>query len=180
MNMKKVRAILVVSLLLVVVMAASAAHGHHRDPELTLSATEVTVGTEVTLTATHSATGDIQIEQCLDGGAPVPWEACGFEGSGQQGRAAVTPESDTAAWVEVAAGLSPLEFNYTPVVAGAHGFRARSAHDADEANLTVNPGTEDQRHNGCNGIENARERVSNNGKAKEKLDEIANRFNCDD
>jgi hypothetical protein len=178
MNMKKVRAILVVSLLLVVVMAASAAHGHHRDPALTLSATEVTVGTEVTLTATHSAAGDIQIEQCLDGGIPVPWEACGFEGN--PGRAAVPPDSPTAAWVELADGSSPLVINYTPAVAGAHGFRALSAHDADEANLTVNPVTEDQRHNGCNGIENARERVSNNGKAKEKLDEIANKFNCDD
>jgi hypothetical protein len=178
MNMKKVRAILVVSLLLVVVMVASAAHGHHRNPLLTLSATEVTVGTEVTLTATQTETGDIHIEQCLDGGIPVPWEACGFEGN--PGRAAVPPDSPTAAWVELAGELNTAEFNYTPDVAGAHGFRARVAHDADEANLTVNPVTEDQRHNGCNGIENARERVSNNGKAKEKLDEIANRFNCDD
>lgn len=148
------------------------AGAHHRNPNLGFDpGSTVSVGDAVKVTAYDTTTdGDVHIDQCRLAGVPTAAAACA--------------EGEEGVWTEVASGNKTsaeekVEYTAPTGTAGVFGYQARSAHNTMVGDLTVNAVSAAQRHNACNGIENAHGRVKDDGKAKQKLTEHAAKFGCD-
>jgi hypothetical protein len=171
-------ATLVVALL--AVAGAPTALGHHRSPRVAFDpGAAVDVDTEVTVTALAQDLGtdgtlgtyrSVTLYECLVGGLGAPSVDCD------------TP--DLGVWAKVKDSSGPAHQDavktFTPTIGGTYGFRAVTADDhVADADLTVNSQTCTDRHNACNGIENALAKVKHNN-GKSKLQELAeNKFDCD-
>jgi hypothetical protein len=154
------------------------AGAHHRNPNLSFSpSNSVNVGDVVTVAAYDAETnGEVSIDVCRVSGVDSAAAACDTAAGG------------TGSWVQVASGnktsaVERVEYSAPTGTAGVFGYRAWSAldenHAGDIADLTVNAVSAAQRHNACNGIENAHGKVKDDGKAKQKLAEHAEKFGCD-
>lgn len=177
-NRRLGRLSVVLAVAMIAALSASVAVAHHQDPTLTFSNNPTAVNEEVTITAISQqlvsgvlVDRDASIEQCLLDGAPMPAVVC--DGS--------STEPATGTWADVGEGDRPAVFDYTPSVAGLHGFRAVGHQAFHTLDLEVLPVTSGDRHNGCNGLENALTKVKPGSKAAEKLMELAesSKFNCD-
>jgi hypothetical protein len=199
--MRKFRSLILGVALLGLVAAPVAA-----DHTVTLAfdpASPVVTGTVVDVNfQTNRSQGNAKLYQCFDrdpatgtiGTEPMPVAVCGMV----EDLNAAPLAAATGAWVETmtadATNLTTYVFD-TDGFIGTAGFAVQHPplnHETGEqtfANLVVNPagnGNGGDRHPGCNGIENALERVTTNngaakgnGKAAEVLAVLADKFNCD-
>ncbi|MEX1163365.1 MAG: hypothetical protein WEB03_07275 [Nitriliruptor sp.] len=156
------------------------AGAHHRTPSIQFNDAalgadlSVALNTPVTVTgeAFQKDSADLKeaaIQRCVLEGAHVAAESC---------------DGGAGTWTTVASTSGPshaaVTYEAPTSVAGVFGYRTLTAGDeADTANLTVTSGSTSQRHNACNGIENAHSKVKDDAKAKQKLAEHAEKFGCD-
>jgi hypothetical protein len=153
--------------------------------------TSVVAGTTVDVTGTKSDDQDtfgnwLQIHQCKVEGIPSPWQACvGSEAEGVWGEplaqaAAATNDSVTYAFDTTGLGGITAGFRAQWVPPGSHSGAI------DYGNLTITLPSNGSSHPGCQGIENAYEKVTGNngstkgnGKGAQALAAVAEKLGCD-
>jgi hypothetical protein len=175
--MRKIITILSAMALMLGLFATSAI-GHHRSPAIQFndaalgSDLTVSVGTPVTVTSVAYQDTDRKehsLQRCVLDGTHVASSVCDVDRTGSWATLVSSTGSN---------GHAATTYDAPTSSAGVFGYRVISGdHDTDTADLTVQSTSTSQRHNACNGIENAY--AKSNGKGKEKLAEHAEKFGCD-